>query len=145
MEKIEFTVPIKPIPKARPRKGLGGHFYVPSSKEEALLRYTIQPLAPDPKWTCPVKIEMEFSFEKPKSARRPYPSVRPDLDNLVKLTLDAMKDFWKDDAQIIDLVAKKRYASTPSIRVSATPLGPERANKYVSGPSEKPVEKVQSQ
>lgn len=40
------------------------------------------------------------------------PFVKPDIDNLAKSTLDALNvsAFWSDDAQVVCLEAKKRYA-----------------------------------
>lgn len=52
-----------------------------------------------------------------KRHKRPCPSVRPDLDNYIKGILDAFnpdpkhgwQGFWKDDAQIVAIEAKKLY------------------------------------
>lgn len=40
------------------------------------------------------------------------PTGKPDIDNVVKLALDALnKVAWKDDAAIVDLRASKRYGN----------------------------------
>ena len=39
------------------------------------------------------------------------PVKRPDLDNYVKCLLDGCSPLWGDDSQVVDLVARKRYAT----------------------------------
>lgn len=69
----------------------------------------------------PVAVELEFFVPIPKSYTNTakqsandgwlLPKTRPDLDNYVKLTLDAMNGVvYHDDNLIVDLVCKKRYA-----------------------------------
>jgi Holliday junction resolvase RusA-like endonuclease len=67
----------------------------------------------------PVKVQVLFFIDRPKSAKRPLPSVKPDLDKYVRAVLDSMKDakMYKDDGQVVELVAYKRYAT------SAEPAG----------------------
>lgn len=39
-----------------------------------------------------------------------YPTKKPDVDNVVKIVLDALNGFaWHDDAQVIDLHISKTY------------------------------------
>jgi Holliday junction resolvase RusA-like endonuclease len=61
----------------------------------------------------PVKVDVTFYLQKPKSVKRKYPSVRPDLDKLVRSTLDGitMGGLWVDDAQVVGLTAWKFYTS----------------------------------
>jgi crossover junction endodeoxyribonuclease RusA len=50
----------------------------------------------------------------------PEPTVMPDLDKLVRCVCDALTDagVWKDDAQVVQLIAAKRYAkSQPGVRI----------------------------
>jgi Holliday junction resolvase RusA-like endonuclease len=46
-----------------------------------------------------------------------FPSVRPDLDNYVKAVMDGMACCWGDDAQVVSLVACKRYSVSPGVNV----------------------------
>ena len=39
-----------------------------------------------------------------------FPITRPDVDNYAKLVLDAAAILWRDDAQVVDLTVRKRYA-----------------------------------
>lgn len=42
------------------------------------------------------------------------PTGKPDIDNVVKLVADSLNGImWHDDAQIVRLVAEKRYAAEP--------------------------------
>lgn len=68
----------------------------------------------------PAAVSLEFSVPKPKSApkkRDVLPHKRPDLDKLVRAALDAMSGVaFRDDAQIVDITATKRYG-TPGVYV----------------------------
>lgn len=62
----------------------------------------------------PVRVELVFYFTKPKSVKRDYPSVKPDIDKLCRTVLDAATGrLFKDDSQVIVLNARKEY--TPHI------------------------------
>lgn len=59
-------------------------------------------------------VEVTFYLKRPKAAaRRALPNTRPDLDKLLRSTLDGISDsgVWHDDAQVVSLVAHKRYAT----------------------------------
>ncbi|MBN7275536.1 RusA family crossover junction endodeoxyribonuclease [Ligilactobacillus pobuzihii] len=46
------------------------------------------------------------------------PTVKPDVDNYIKATLDALNGIiWKDDAQIVTLHAAKYYSDHPRIEM----------------------------
>jgi Holliday junction resolvase RusA-like endonuclease len=61
----------------------------------------------------PVRVELRFALPRPKSApkSRRWPTVKPDLDKLVRSTLDALKlgQMYQDDSQVVDLWARKTY------------------------------------
>lgn len=67
-------------------------------------------------FTGPVHLIIEFFMPRPKGApkqRRVVPDVMPDLSKLVRSTEDALKTaaVWRDDAQVVDITTRKRYAS----------------------------------
>lgn len=69
-----------------------------------------QSVAPKQLIVGPVRVEVVFYLEKPKSVKRLYPVVTPDLDKLCRALGDALTDVvLDDDKQIIELVAKKVY------------------------------------
>jgi crossover junction endodeoxyribonuclease RusA len=60
----------------------------------------------------PVMIDVVFSLAKPKTAKRDYPTVAPDLDKLCRAIGDALSvdcDLLKDDAQVVSWRADKIY------------------------------------
>ena len=57
---------------------------------------------------------------KPKSYSKKvkYWTKKPDIDNMIKLVLDAMnKIFYQDDAQIVELKCIKKYDPVPRTEV----------------------------
>lgn len=47
------------------------------------------------------------------------PATRPDLDNVIKIVLDALNNFlWGDDKQIVSIEAHKFFAESPGLEVS---------------------------
>lgn len=64
--------------------------------------------------TGPLGVSLAFTLPKPKSApkgRRTWPDKRPDIDKLVRSTLDGLTGpVFADDAQVIELQAWKYYA-----------------------------------
>lgn len=61
--------------------------------------------------TNPVELHLTFYLPKPKSVDRKLPSVKPDLDKLVRSTCDALtkSGIYKDDALVVMLFAFKHY------------------------------------
>ncbi len=62
----------------------------------------------------PLCVRLAFTLKKPTSApkrRRTWPAKKPDLDKLVRATLDGLTDAgaWHDDAQVVCLTASKHY------------------------------------
>lgn len=90
--------------------------------------------------TGPVKVMLKFQLLRPrghygtgrnadivKASAPSWPAGgrRDDLDKLVRCILDAITDagLWKDDAQVVILLADKRYVDErPGVRISVTPL-----------------------
>ena len=62
----------------------------------------------------PVCVDLFFVMPRPKSVRREYPAVKPDLDKLIRSTLDGISDaqVWTDDALAVGIVAQKVYAGS---------------------------------
>jgi crossover junction endodeoxyribonuclease RusA len=71
----------------------------------------------------PVSLSMTFYLPRPKSApkRVLYPATKPDCSKLARAIEDALsKVAYTDDARIVDLVVKKRFAvgSPPRVEIS---------------------------
>ena len=59
-----------------------------------------------------VDAQIIFFMPRPKSVTRLFPSVKPDLDKLIRAVLDAgtKAGIYNDDSQVIEVVAHKFYA-----------------------------------
>lgn len=84
-----------------------------------------------------IKVELTFyravqkSVSKKKRQQRldnvVLPTVKPDTDNYIKSTLDALTGvLWTDDNIITDIVARKRYSDDPHVFVKITPMAERR-------------------
>ena len=138
--KIEFFVPGTPVGKGRPRaarRGAGVVMFTPEKTAgyEALVAATAAaalaggmrigtsqlldgPLA--------AMLEMQFpvpaSWSKAKRARAlagaEWHTSKPDADNVAKAILDACNGVvFRDDAQVVMLVAAKAFSEEPGVRV----------------------------
>lgn len=68
--------------------------------------------------TQPVRVELQFWFEKPKTVKREHMSVKPDLDKLSRSVLDAITGgILKDDSQVVILNARKEYGDKPGVLI----------------------------
>jgi Holliday junction resolvase RusA-like endonuclease len=70
----------------------------------------------------PVRVEAVFFLPKPKTVKREFPTVAPDVDKLSRSVLDALtaSGVYEDDAQVIELIALKRYSDTAGVSVRVT-------------------------
>lgn len=133
---MRFEFDVEPVEQARPRAtrmGKGIRLYDP--KKVAIFKRQLGMLARQQMldrglepYDGPLEVCMEFyrlvqaSISKKERARRlsgvHRPIVKPDLDNYVKSTSDALNGIiWADDNCIVGLVAKKYYAERPHLTV----------------------------
>lgn len=126
MSELRFTVPGKPVPQGSMRAFLPRNCSRPVviSDNQKLKPYRIEvgacaveaiskisgkmPLYPE---KSPVQMRVTFYFVRPKSAKnRQYPTVKPDVDKLLRAVCDALNGIvWHDDAQLIWSHAEKLY------------------------------------
>jgi Holliday junction resolvase RusA-like endonuclease len=74
---------------------------------------------------APVYVRLRFVLPRPASVKkRPWPSVRPDLDKLIRSTLDGLVDagLIDDDAHVCTLTASKQYGDRPGCGVQVLPM-----------------------
>jgi Holliday junction resolvase RusA-like endonuclease len=68
--------------------------------------------------TKPVRVELMFTFERPKTVKREHMSVKPDIDKLSRSVLDAITGgIVKDDSQVIILNARKEYGDKAGVLI----------------------------
>ena len=115
---ISFTIDVDPHAKGRPRFG-NGRAYTDAKTRKWEKYFTMaarahKPLKP---FTGPVSLDVTFFIQRPKSVKRLAPICRPDIDNFLKATMDAMHEFWVDDAQVIYVSCAKGYDALGHINV----------------------------
>lgn len=129
--KVEFSVPMRPVGKGRPRFTRFGHAYTPTttSSAEAIFRtYAIEAMRDIAPTDKPVAVSLDFIFVPPMSMSkekrremiiRSLPMTKkPDIDNTMKLALDAMNGLvFVDDNQVSEIIASKFYGTRDEIRV----------------------------
>jgi len=75
----------------------------------------------------PVAVEITFFRLRPKSApkRVQLPATAPDIDKLARGILDAIQKgvLIRDDSQVVDLVARKRFGAVAGVDVVVRELG----------------------
>jgi Holliday junction resolvase RusA-like endonuclease len=140
MKQIEFTV--QGTPKGQPRvraciRGKHAGVYDPGTADEwkravrdaAKAAMASQVVTP---FDQAVKLVVHFAMPRPKSHTKsdgstkssapPFHTCKPDLDNLVKATKDALTTagVWADDSLVVVCRSLKGYGPTPgaSIRIA---------------------------
>lgn len=128
-----MTFCVEPVEQARPRAtrfGKGIRLYDPKkvAKYKENLAYLAKFQFRHKPISKPLKIEIKFyrglqkSISKKERIKRlshvHRPIVKPDLDNYIKSTLDALNGIiWADDNLIVDLTAHKFYSDKPRIEL----------------------------
>jgi len=120
MRAIRITIATDPVAKGRPKTAIREGkvwTYTPRKTENAqeliierLVRYQ------DRCFPKHVPVKMTIVFYRIKSRwlpkRESLPFRKPDLDNFLKLVLDAMNGILvTDDAQVTSIITKKRWAN----------------------------------
>jgi len=92
---------------------------------KASVRTRAFPYRPKEPIDFPIRVNMDFYVPRPASAKdKTWACVRPDLDNYIKATLDALQGahFFKDDSRVVWLEAKKLYSNDGRVGVKITVL-----------------------
>ena len=128
----EFEIPGKIIGKGRPRlNSYTGAVYTPTRTkdyENLVMQYFMIKYPKFKQLEGRVSVEIVANFEVPKSTKKQdkilmlenkiNPIKKPDIDNIVKIILDAMNEkAFKDDTQITKLNVEKKYSETESVFV----------------------------
>ena len=128
----EFEVPGKIIGKGRPRlNSYTGQVYTPTRTkdyENLIIQYFMLKYPRFKPFESRVSVEITANFEVQKNKKKSdkalmlenkiNPLKKPDIDNIVKIILDAMNECaFKDDTQITKLAVEKKYAQEESIYV----------------------------
>lgn len=120
-------IPLKPVPKARPRVS-GGHAYTPTKTKRfesdvaTMVRCKMLSLG-HKMIKSGVYVSLTFNFRAPTSALVGCPNytTTSDVDNLIKSILDALNGVsYVDDRQVVQVFATKRWAESDGVVVTVS-------------------------
>lgn len=136
---IEFVVYGEPVAQGRPRATtVNGKVrtYDPNNSREYkhYIRLAAVDHAPEKLLEGPVELELRIYRPTPKSYSKRKkelaekgeirPTGRPDVDNYVKSVKDALRSvIWKDDNQVVRILAEKFYSQKPRTEIIIRELG----------------------
>ena len=120
-----FWVPGKPIGQGAIRHSRGGIGYHANGNELKPWRVKVAWCAKAvgvPILQGAVQVEYHFVLLKPKSVKREFPTVAPDLDHYIRALGDALKGVaFLDDAQICKIVSTKSYGENEGVEITVSP------------------------
>ena len=128
---LSTFVPGRPAPQGSKRY-VGNGISIESSKAvkpwRADIREHVTANFTGPPLTGPVTVVLTFVMPRPVGAPKlstPAAVKRPDIDKLTRAVLDALSSagMWRDDSQVVELVARKRLAErdeTPGCHIRVT-------------------------
>ncbi|MGN7352380.1 MULTISPECIES: RusA family crossover junction endodeoxyribonuclease [unclassified Paenibacillus] len=137
---ITFTVFGEPVAQGRPRASTQGGFvrmYDPEKSKDYkdYVRLAAAEHAPAALLEGPIGMVLTVYRTIPKAiskspkkaalaeAGQIVPTTKPDVDNYLKGVKDALKGvIWKDDSQVVEVFARKRYSARPRIEVKIKEL-----------------------
>lgn len=138
MEIIRFEIPGEAQAQMRPRATtINGQVRMYDHKKSRNYKSYVQEVAaphmPDKPIEGPIEMKVTVykgllkSFNKKKRQEALdgilLPTSRPDADNLAKSFMDALNGMaYKDDSQIVTLIAEKRYAEEPYVFIEIQTL-----------------------
>lgn len=137
LKEVRFVVYGRPVPKERPRV-VNGHAYTPQKTRDAEERvgFAYRSAYHGFKFGkgVPLKMEVEFTYEVPKSASKRlkermeagevFPVGKPDVDNILKLVQDSGNGLiWHDDSQIVEVEARKVYGREYKTEIRIVEVG----------------------
>ena len=125
---ISLTIPGPPVGKQRARVCRSGHAFTPAKtvNYEALVKQTFAAKYPDfVPMPGPVRMILSIYLmpskktqRKLKEGIRVYPTIKPDISNVLKSIEDALNGLtYVDDKQIISVYAEKKYSQRPCVEI----------------------------
>lgn len=112
-----IIIPGKPVGKGRPRFNRNGHAYTPKDTRDHEARIAWHAKAAmNRREPLDGTVEVRFRFVLPDRRRR-------DIDNLLKLGLDAMNGItYSDDTQVHHIEATKQVGDEPRTEITILPM-----------------------
>jgi len=141
---MKMIIAGEPKGKARPRFSRTGavvRTYTPDSTTdyEQLVRSVYRASGGTYHENGYIRLAVRAYFAVPKSATKKrraqmlcaqlMPAKKPDIDNIVKIIMDGLNGVaYKDDAQVVSIMASKAYSDTPRVEMEITAEGEENTN-----------------
>ena len=119
MPTLDIALPIKWAP-GQIRHGRGYTYWPKTTRKyKAVLSESLLPLKTDAFTEGPIAVTLVFVRPRPKSApAREWFTVKPDLDNIEKPTLDCMSGvLFGDDAQVVEKHTYKLYGDSWELQI----------------------------
>lgn len=112
-----FCFNAKPTPKARPRFSRGRVYTPKKTKQfESTIKLLAQMNYKAPPCDGALECHVKFIFKNKKI--QTHHTKKPDLDNVLKSLFDSLNGIvWKDDSQVINVLASKEYGIKDSIEL----------------------------
>lgn len=133
--RVDFTIDGEPVGKARPRMNTRtGKAYTPDKTrnyEEYVKLLYQNKIKHYFEGYVKLTIKAFYGVAKSDSKKKKEdklsnvlrPSKKPDIDNIVKLIADSLNNIaYKDDTQIVEIVAMKFYSDEPRVEVTIEDL-----------------------
>lgn len=120
---VDAWAPCTPVPCSRPRfDSVRRRTYTDTRSEQAARTQASLLASQGPRGTLtgPVFVTLHYTMPTKQKGRHGRPhTIRPDVDNLAKLTMDAISrlGWWVDDCQVCSLVAVKKWGESGGVRV----------------------------
>ena len=128
--RVNFTIDGEPVGKERPRFNLATkRTYTPNKTKsyEELIKWLYQSKVKY-RFTGYIKMTIRCYYSIAKSNSKKVkeqkrnnvlrPSKKPDIDNVIKVVADSVNGIaYKDDTQIVEVVASKYYSDKPRVEV----------------------------
>jgi Holliday junction resolvase RusA-like endonuclease len=110
---FQMLYKIEPVAKQRARITMRGAYTPKKTKDfEHWIKTVTSGVYKKEPMTEALFVELRFFLKRPKSVKREYPIVKPDVDNFVKSMFDGLNGvLWNDDAQVVKVQASKEYSS----------------------------------
>ena len=94
----------------------------PKTKDwQRLVSLSAQEHRPEKLFDGPVEVALLFYLYRPQSVsekKRPMPTVKPDLDKLIRAILDGLKGkIYSEDARVCKVQASKHYGDPPRVEI----------------------------
>lgn len=142
MNELKVFIPGEPCAQGRPRFSTAGGFdraYDPAKSRnyKAYVKAVCADAAEKQGWLfntdLPLEVELIAGLSIPSSKSKKWkqaaaegvekPTKKPDVDNLIKIIMDALSGvIYKDDKQIIKMSVEKRYAEQPGVTLEVRVL-----------------------